>query len=73
MERCNRSRTGGSGSLSKSQLALCGAMAGAFAGACTTPFDVIKTRIMLAEVSSIFMLTLPIVGTNNFFKPHSTW
>ncbi|KAL5110509.1 S-adenosylmethionine mitochondrial carrier protein [Taenia crassiceps] len=54
MERYNRSRTGGSGSLSKGQFALCGAMAGALAGACTTPFDVIKTRIMLAENHSAF-------------------
>ncbi|VDK31942.1 unnamed protein product [Taenia asiatica] len=54
MERYNRSRTGGDGSLSKGQFALCGAMAGAFAGACTTPFDVIKTRIMLAEKQSAF-------------------
>ncbi|VDM30263.1 unnamed protein product [Hydatigera taeniaeformis] len=44
----------GNGSLSKGQFALCGAIAGAFAGAFTTPFDVIKTRIMLAEVSSTF-------------------
>ncbi|VDN09857.1 unnamed protein product [Dibothriocephalus latus] len=39
-----------SGELSKKQFALCGALAGATAGACTTPFDVAKTRIMLAQV-----------------------
>nr|VZH99854.1 unnamed protein product [Spirometra erinaceieuropaei] len=38
--------------LSKSQFAFCGALAGATAGACTTPFDVAKTRIMLAQKES---------------------
>ncbi|XP_059609539.1 S-adenosylmethionine mitochondrial carrier protein homolog [Phlebotomus argentipes] len=35
-------------SLASSQVALCGALAGAIAGGITTPFDVAKTRIMLA-------------------------
>ncbi|KAM7537997.1 hypothetical protein Aperf_G00000059628 [Anoplocephala perfoliata] len=48
----NQRRSGGEGSLSKGQFALCGALAGAFAGACTTPLDVIKTRIMLADKQS---------------------
>lgn len=51
MQQYNQRRSGGEGVLSKGQFALCGALAGAFAGACTTPFDVIKTRIMLADVS----------------------
>ncbi|VDL90353.1 unnamed protein product [Schistocephalus solidus] len=38
--------------LSKGQFALCGALAGATAGACTTPFDVAKTRIILAQKGS---------------------
>ena len=50
MERRNRSKYNTDGSLTKVQFALCGGMAGAIAGACTTPLDVIKTRIMLAEV-----------------------
>ncbi|GAA53438.1 S-adenosylmethionine mitochondrial carrier protein [Clonorchis sinensis] len=33
------------------QSALCGSLSGAIAGALTTPLDVAKTRIMLAEVS----------------------
>lgn len=32
-------------------VALCGAMAGGIAAAITTPFDVVKTRIMLSEES----------------------
>lgn len=53
MQRYNQHRNSGvgDGELSKGQFALCGALAGAFAGACTTPLDVIKTRIMLADVS----------------------
>ncbi|KAM7537469.1 hypothetical protein Aperf_G00000059583 [Anoplocephala perfoliata] len=35
--------------LSKKQFAFCGAVAGAIGGSCTTPMDVAKTRIMLAE------------------------
>ncbi|GAB0091438.1 Mitochondrial carrier protein [Sergentomyia squamirostris] len=35
--------------LASSQVAMCGALAGAIAGGLTTPFDVAKTRIMLAD------------------------
>ena len=42
------------GSLTKRQFAMCGAVAGAIASSCTTPMDVAKTRIMLAEVSNLF-------------------
>ena len=45
-----------SGSLTKSQFAVCGAVAGAIASFCTTPMDVAKTRIMLAEVSVNFFV-----------------
>ncbi|KAL5110195.1 S-adenosylmethionine mitochondrial carrier protein [Taenia crassiceps] len=38
-----------SASLSKKQFAVCGAIAGAISGSSTTPLDVAKTRIMLAE------------------------
>lgn len=38
-------------SLSKTQFAVCGAIAGAIGGSITTPMDVAKTRIMLAKVS----------------------
>ncbi|VDL54625.1 unnamed protein product [Hymenolepis diminuta] len=57
MQRYNQHRNGGvgDGELSKGQFALCGALAGAFAGACTTPLDVIKTRIMLADVSFLII------------------
>ncbi|VDD75151.1 unnamed protein product [Mesocestoides corti] len=56
MERYNRTShrqpgVDGASSLTKVQFALCGALAGACAGGVTTPLDVIKTRIMLAEVS----------------------
>uniref|UniRef100_A0A7G3AYV5 Putative s-adenosylmethionine carrier n=1 Tax=Lutzomyia longipalpis TaxID=7200 RepID=A0A7G3AYV5_LUTLO len=37
--------------LASSQVALCGALAGGIAGGITTPFDVAKTRIMLADQS----------------------
>uniref|UniRef100_A0A5K3F7M8 S-adenosylmethionine mitochondrial carrier protein n=1 Tax=Mesocestoides corti TaxID=53468 RepID=A0A5K3F7M8_MESCO len=54
MERYNRTShrqpgVDGASSLTKVQFALCGALAGACAGGVTTPLDVIKTRIMLAE------------------------
>ncbi|KAL5966771.1 S-adenosylmethionine mitochondrial carrier protein [Taenia solium] len=39
-----------SNSLSKKQFAVCGAIAGAIGGSSTTPMDVAKTRIMLAEL-----------------------
>ncbi|KAM3175812.1 hypothetical protein ACTXT7_007794 [Hymenolepis weldensis] len=56
MQRYNQRRSSGvgNGELSKGQFALCGALAGAFAGACTTPLDVIKTRIMLADTVCAF-------------------
>nr|CDS28877.2 S adenosylmethionine mitochondrial carrier [Hymenolepis microstoma] len=56
MQRYNQLRNCGvgDGELSKGQFALCGALAGAFAGACTTPLDVIKTRIMLADRQSAY-------------------
>ena len=38
-------------SLTKRQFALSGAIAGAIGGTSTTPMDVAKTRIMLAEVT----------------------
>ncbi|VDM30266.1 unnamed protein product [Hydatigera taeniaeformis] len=38
-----------SNTLSKTQFAVCGAVAGAIGGSSTTPMDVAKTRIMLAE------------------------
>lgn len=41
-------------SLSKKQFAVCGAIAGAIGGSSTTPMDVAKTRIMLAEVRPLF-------------------
>ncbi|VDN12344.1 unnamed protein product [Dibothriocephalus latus] len=53
LEKHNRRHgTTPDGRLTAGQFALCGALAGAIAGGCTTPLDVIKTRIMLAEVSS---------------------
>lgn len=39
-------------------VAICGAIAGGFAAACTTPLDVIKTRIMLAEKSGAQLKTM---------------
>ncbi|VDQ04902.1 unnamed protein product [Trichobilharzia regenti] len=39
-------------------LALCGCLAGTISGAVTTPLDVAKTRIMLAEVSLAFLFYL---------------
>lgn len=47
-EECFPSSTE-STSLSKKQFAVCGAIAGAIGGSSTTPMDVAKTRIMLAE------------------------
>lgn len=38
------------------QSVFCGALAGTVAGAITTPLDVAKTRIMLAEVNIIWPL-----------------
>lgn len=46
------------------QSALCGTLAGCTAGTITTPLDVAKTRIMLAEVSMwhplVFRLIFPL-------------
>ncbi|EUB60661.1 S-adenosylmethionine mitochondrial carrier protein [Echinococcus granulosus] len=50
-EECFPSSTE-STSLSKKQFAVCGAIAGAIGGSSTTPMDVAKTRIMLAESCS---------------------
>lgn len=50
------------------QSAMCGCLAGSIAGAVTTPLDVAKTRIMLAEVSCIILyhLFMFYVYTNAF-------
>ncbi|VDL57761.1 unnamed protein product [Hymenolepis diminuta] len=44
--------------LSKTQFAICGAVAGAIGGFLTTPMDVAKTRIILAKVKSDLIITL---------------
>ncbi len=46
-----------SSTLTKGQFAMCGAIAGAIGGTTTTPMDVAKTRIMLAEVRILFLLS----------------
>lgn len=40
------------------EAAVCGAVAGGFAAACTTPMDVIKTRLMLASTNSGWFNTI---------------
>ncbi|XP_058806432.1 S-adenosylmethionine mitochondrial carrier protein homolog [Phymastichus coffea] len=66
--------------------AICGAMAGSIAAACTTPFDVVKTRIMLANrsvkkttdlsVVNILLSVYKINGPSGLFAgivPRVTW
>ncbi len=45
------------GRLEAWQGAVCGAVAGGIAAGCTTPLDVAKTRIMLANVRLLYMYT----------------
>lgn len=40
------------------EAAVCGAVAGGFAAACTTPMDVVKTRLMLASTNAGWLSTL---------------
>ncbi|KAM3175816.1 hypothetical protein ACTXT7_007798 [Hymenolepis weldensis] len=48
--------------LSKTQFAICGAVAGAIGGFLTTPMDVAKTRIVLAKFTALFPI-VPNFGT----------
>lgn len=57
----------GSTSLTKKQFALCGTVAGAIGGTLTTPMDVAKTRIMLAEVGSLCVcVCVPVVPKSTY-------
>ncbi len=47
--------------LSAFQSGVAGAISAVMAGAITTPLDVVKTRVMLAEVSCICMNHVPIL------------
>lgn len=72
---------GHGGQLSMTATALCGMVAGSFAGSLTTPLDVVKTRIMLGEKgeSGIVAVLMGIIrddGLAGLFKgvvPRTLW
>ncbi|BFZ64610.1 S-adenosylmethionine transporter [Saitoella coloradoensis] len=75
-----RAKATGREKVSAGEAAVIGSMAGGFAAACTTPFDVIKTRLMLAkEKHGIFEMAGKIMkeeGPEAFLKgigPRVTW
>nr|XP_041574800.1 S-adenosylmethionine mitochondrial carrier protein isoform X1 [Taeniopygia guttata] len=51
------------------QSAVCGAFAGGFAAAVTTPLDVAKTRIMLAKSLSLWCRLVPAMPVGMFWLP----
>lgn len=74
--------TGGTGAqLDMTRTAICGMLAGSAAGSLTTPLDVVKTRIMLAErgetgIIHILVTILKEEGIDGLFKgvlPRTLW